>query len=113
VYAVQPIGVAVEGPVGVRINLPRRAGSFAYVDAMQGLVLMVGLDPESLSIAPIGVGRIDKAARQVVSITPLQLARLDYIGISTVFADPAQLQRVVDGQLSLAELTASMEGSEP
>jgi hypothetical protein len=110
-FIVQPIAVRSEGPVRVTVTLPTRDGSYEYLASLPELVLIVGLDQESLLITPVGVGRIDRENTRLVSEGPLAFERLDVIGISSAVAGLQQiaLGSFVAGELTLAELTALLE----
>jgi hypothetical protein len=74
-------------------------------------VVLVGFDPQSLMVSPIGVGHVDRQARMVVSEGPVVLQRLDFIGVSSVAANNDLLGRYVSGEIGLSQLIATMESA--
>lgn len=105
----QPIGIEVSGKPTVRIALPRQGDSYAYIDTLPDRVVLVGLDPASLELLPVGVGRIDRAAREVVSEGDLILERLDVIGISTRVPLQPALADYGAGKITLTVLRSALE----
>jgi hypothetical protein len=109
-FAVQPGGIGVSGTVGVQMAVPMREGSYYYVLGKGRYFVMVGLDPDSLTIMPVGVGKMDMETKILSSVAPLALQRLDYIGFAPL---PAEAQAVIEqfanGQISLRQLTAELD----
>lgn len=111
-YGVQPGGIEVSGGVGITIQMPKLGGSYDYIPADGTLVLMLGFNPQSKIIEPVGTGRIQN--RQVSSIGKLPLQTLDYLGYALV-TDTAQtvLQQFAAGEIgSVRELKAALEAVE-
>jgi hypothetical protein len=110
-YALQPMGIDVNGPFTVNFALPSPDGS-KYIDALPDLVLLVGLDPNALAIVPVGVGRVDRSQRRVRS-ERIEARRLDFIGM-TPLVDPSLqslFSKFVQRKVDLNELTMALEMS--
>jgi hypothetical protein len=104
-YALQPMGIEVSGPIGVTLALPVVSGDDEYIDSLPDRVLLVGLNPDAAMIVPIGVARVDRAARRVVSEGPLAPERLDFLGIALVAqSNAADLDAYVAGNLGIGQL---------
>jgi methionine-rich copper-binding protein CopC len=108
-YLLNPGGVTVSGTITLQMRLPKKDGTFDYVDSLPARVALVGLDPNTLAVSVVGVARVDKQGMTLSSEGPLQLQRLDFIGASLVQADPILLERYGAGQLDLNQLIQSME----
>jgi len=92
--------------------MPKLYGSYSYIPADGTLVLMLGFNPQSKIIEPVGVGRIQN--RQVSSVGKLSLQRLDYLGYALV-KESAQtvLQQFVAGDIGTVRgLMAALETAE-
>jgi methionine-rich copper-binding protein CopC len=110
VFALHPAGTQVTGNVGVTIKMPSMAGSYAYLEHIGERVVLVGLDDRSLTIVPVGVGRVDTDSRMVVSEGVTGFTRLDIVGYSLVDSDKQQLlSDFSEGTLSLSELINSLQ----
>jgi hypothetical protein len=109
-FCIQPGGVKVSGQVGLTLAVPARQGGYAYLDNFGPLVVLVGLEPDALVLAPVGVGRLDADSKTVVSQGAVHLQRLDFIGYAHM-PEAAQplLQQYIDGAVDLATLTAQLE----
>jgi hypothetical protein len=108
-FAVQPPGIEVSGPVGVSIGLPKQNGGYAYLDDFGQYVVLLGLDPQAMTIMPVGVGRIDADAHRVNSLGEVHLQRLDYIGYALATADHQDLlARYAENKISLRQLVAQL-----
>ena len=111
-YGVQPTGIEVNGDIGITVQMPKLGGSYDYIPADGTLVLMLGFNPQTKIIEPVGAGRIQN--RQVSSIGKLPLQTLDYLGYALVTA-PAQtvLQQFEAGEInSVRGLMAALEAVE-
>jgi len=107
-YSMHPAAIRSDGSIGVRLELPFLRGSREYVDALGERVVLLGLDPTSLMLVPIGVAAVDPEDHTVVSERSVELERLDYVAIAVV-DDQDLLRRFGAGELDLLELTASLE----
>ncbi|NNF99324.1 MAG: hypothetical protein HKM93_08100 [Desulfobacteraceae bacterium] len=83
-FAIQPAGVEVSGEIQLIIKMPPLYGSSDYINRIGGHVVLVGFDPDSMSIVPIGVGAVNTATHTVESVGPVHMKRLDYIGYAVV-----------------------------
>ena len=104
-YATQPPGIAVEGTVAVRFHLPAEFGSYSGVPPNGTRGLIVGWDPQSDAIVPIGVGRVEDG--EYIRSERMELKSLDALGVSFNRFDPEYLQWLADygeGRISLAQL---------
>ncbi|MDA8138127.1 MAG: hypothetical protein M0036_05670 [Desulfobacteraceae bacterium] len=110
VFALQPGGIGVSGGVGVRMAVPLRDESYSYLLGKGLYVVMVGLDPNSLTLMPVGVGKLDMQTKTLTSVAPLAMQRLDYIGFASVPAEAqAVIEQFVKGEISLRQLTAELD----
>ena len=105
-FAVQPAGIEVSGTIGVTIEAPALKGGYDYLVVDRFYVLMVGLDPRTLTIVPTGVGLMDN---KIVTATLSRQQSLDYIGYAMVAIDQQILEDVYEGRLSLEELIVELE----
>ncbi|WP_416398389.1 hypothetical protein [Allohahella sp. A8] len=107
-YATQPRGVEVEGPVSIRIAMPKLRGSYDYIPPGTERVVLLGYSPGRKVLAPIGVGRIENYS--VFSEGSVALENLDYIAYVMV---PQQhqplLAAVAAGSKSLNQLIAELQ----
>jgi hypothetical protein len=108
-FGLQPAGTTVSGSIGVRIALPELDGSHAYVDGLPEHVVLLGLDERSLMLLPVGIARVDRDSRQLVSVGSLHITRLDYLGISTAASDAARIEKYLSGELSIAAFISATE----
>lgn len=109
VYNLNPAGIAVSGDVGVRIKMPAMAGSHEYVRHIGQRVILVGLDPRSLQLVPVGVGTVDTAANIVVNEGPTSFQRLDVVGYGLVDTENQLiLEAFATGEITLAELISRL-----
>jgi len=108
-YNLQPQGIAVEGEVGITLQMPKLFGSEAYIPAEGTRVVMLGLDPASNLLAPVGVGQVKN--KQVHSEGVLHLQRLDYLGYALMDAASQDvLARYAAGEINtLGELVNALE----
>ena len=110
VFMSNPGGIAVSGKVGLTFKMPAMFGSHDYIDRVGDRVVLIGLDPDSLQLVPVGVGKIDTAARQVTSEGKVQLKRLDCLAYGLVDEDKQVfLESYAAGGMSLSELTMKLE----
>jgi hypothetical protein len=65
--------------------------TYAYLPPDGSYVLMVGLDPDSRHIVPVGVGRIDNDNYRIVSAGESHYQSLDVIGYVLLGEDGAIL----------------------
>jgi hypothetical protein len=110
VFHVNPPAVAVSGDIGVRMKLPAMVGTYEYIEYIGERVVLVGLDPHSLQIVPIGVGKVDVAGRSVENEGPTFFQRLDIVGFSLV--DPEKqpiLESYSKNEMDLNELISRLQ----
>ncbi|HEX6549673.1 MAG TPA: hypothetical protein VF117_03290, partial [Gammaproteobacteria bacterium] len=107
-YSLQPSGVAVQGSVGITIEMPALYGSYSYVPQDGTLVVMLGYDPDTQTIEPVGVGTI--SGHTITSVGSLPLQNLDYIGYAIVnTASQTILTDYRDGKItSLGQLRSAL-----
>lgn len=105
-FALQPAGIEVNGTLGVTIKVPALSGGYDYLVTDRFYVLMVGLDPDTLTIVPTGVGLMEN---KIVTATLTQQQSLDYIGYAMVVIDQQILEDAYEGRLSLEELIMELE----
>jgi hypothetical protein len=110
IFCLQPGAINVSGQVGLTLAIPKRTGSYAYLDDFGQRVVLVGLDPEALMIVPVGVARIDADTKTVVSQGPVHLRRLDIIGYVLIDEQGQPLlEQYVNGEINLQQLIAELE----
>lgn len=107
-YNVQPSGIKVDGAVSVQFQMPKLYGSDLYIPHDGTLVALMGLNPSTGLIEPIGVGEIQ--GHTVRSVTPIHPQRLDYLGYAFVSKKGAQvLADYKDGKIAnLAALRSAL-----
>ena len=107
-YATQPRGVEVDGPVGLRIKMPRLRGGYDYIPEGTERVVLLGLDTDRDVLAPVGIGRIDNHI--VISDNGVDLDTLDTIAFAIV---PPRFQPLLEavaaGEKSLNQLIAELQ----
>jgi hypothetical protein len=106
-FAGQPQGIRVEGPVGIAIKMPALSGNYDYIPYGTVYVVLLGYNPEHEVIEPIGIGKIE--SHRVASVGKVALTTLDYLGYAIV--DPkhqALLQQVAEGKQSLQQLQSAL-----
>lgn len=106
-YAVQPAGIAVEGPFSVDLAALRLGESLDYLPEDGTYVAMVGLDREAGRIVPVGAGVIGNY--RIRSVGPLALDNLALVGFALVGAEaqPA-LAAYASGEINLHQLQAEL-----
>ena len=107
-YATQPRGVEVDGPVGLRIKMPRLRGGYDYIPEGTERVVLLGFDTDRDVLAPVGIGRIENHI--VTSENGVNLDTLDYIAFAMV--PPRHqplLEAVAAGEKSLNQLIAELQ----
>ena len=110
VYGVQPAGVEVSGQLQLTMNAPTLYGTHSYLPETDSYVVLVGLDPRSMQIVPVGVGQI--SGTQISSVGQVHLQRLDYIGYALVpTSQQAILAEYANGSLSISRLIGQLEAS--
>lgn len=104
-FNLQPGSIRVDGNIQLQLKMPRLYGSYDYLPPENTLVVLTGLDPDTLKLSPIGVGRLMN--RNVYSQGKVNAKRLDYLAYSFVSAQQQSvLQDYIDGKFNLAQLTA-------
>jgi hypothetical protein len=107
VYALQPAGVEVEGPLVIDVAMPKLGQSYDYVPPDGSYVVMVGLDGASGRIVPMGAGQIRNL--RVVSVGASHYRRLDIIGYALAGPElQTLLGQYAEGQASLQELLRAL-----
>ncbi len=108
VFAMQPAGIEVDGPMDVVLKAPALSGSHDYLPVDPVYVLMVGLDPDTLSIVPTGVGVLEN---KEVRATLTQQTTLDYFGYSILAIDQQKLKDTMEGRMTLEALISELDSS--
>ena len=114
VFSFQPSTINVSGDMGMSFKMPLLQGSHEYIETYiensGNLVLLVGLDPKSLMIMPVGVGKIDHNSKTVSSQGDVALKRLDYMGYALVAEEKQSvLQQYSEGKLSIPRLIGEFD----
>ncbi len=106
-YGIQPMGIKVNGPVGIDITMPTLNDSYDYIPQDGTLVVLLGYNSDAELLMPVGVGSIQN--RHVISQLDVQLNELSYVGYALVLPEQqALLQNYVDGNIGLEELKAGL-----
>ena len=101
----------MSGPLSVRIHLPDLPKAPEYRQQLPEYVLLVGVDPATLLLIPIGVGHIDPDAGTVQSVGPVVAERLDVIGVAIPAAgELSVLPSYGRGDLTLEQLRSAVRG---
>ena len=109
-FAVQPADVRVSGTIKAAIAMPSLYGSYDYLPDDGSLVLMVGFDHNTKQISPIGVGRVERAQRRVVTVGDLQTESLDYIGYALKDKEAQTVMRRYEtGEITLTQLIVTLD----
>ncbi|MFO7607497.1 MAG: dockerin type I domain-containing protein [Desulfurivibrionaceae bacterium] len=109
-FVTNPGGINVSGPVGLTFKMPALLGSYDYIERIGERVVLIGLDPNSLQLVPVGVGKVDPAANRVLSEGKVGLKRLDCLAYGLVDPDKQPyLESYAKGEISLSELTMRLE----
>ncbi|WP_205881588.1 thrombospondin type 3 repeat-containing protein [Pseudomonas argentinensis] len=106
-YALQPAGVNVRGPINVDIAALKLADSHDYLPENGAYVVMVGLDRTAGRVVPVGAGQIDNL--RIRSKGLLEPGNLDLFGfaLAGVEAQPV-LQAYAEGKMNLRQLQAEL-----
>ncbi|MCG7982337.1 MAG: hypothetical protein JAY90_06235 [Candidatus Thiodiazotropha lotti] len=108
VYTVQPAGVRVEGEMLVDIAMPSLNHTHDYLPDEGQYVLMLGADPQSRHIVPVGVARIENHRAISAGIQHYQV--LDVFGYALVPSEAQpQMQAYADGELDLRQLLIALD----
>ena len=107
-YSVQPSGIQISGSMQVDFALPACQGGHAYAPLEGEYVVLIGVDPESFSLVPSGVGRMQ--GNRIVSRGPTRFRVLDEIGYARVLPDQLEdLEAYADGELSFEDLMVKLQ----
>jgi hypothetical protein len=113
VFGVQPMGIEVTGNVELELVMPTLYGSHDYIDQIGERIILVGFDPNSLQLVPVGVGLVDADTKRVKSEIPVQLQRLDYLGYALVDEDKqAILEKFSKGEIDIQLMIGELETKE-
>ena len=106
-YALQPAGVNVRGPINVDIAALKLADTYDYLPENGAYVVMVGLDRTAGRVVPVGAGQIDNL--RILSKGVLEPGNLDLFGfaLAGIEAQPV-LQAYAEGQMNLRQLQAEL-----
>jgi hypothetical protein len=108
VYTAQPAGVRVEGEIQVDIAMPTLNYTHNYLPDEGQYVLMLGADPESRHIVPVGVARIENHRAITAGAEHYQV--LDVFGYALVPSEAQpQMQAYADGELDLRQLLIALD----
>jgi hypothetical protein len=109
-FAIQPAGIQVSGKVGLTIAVPTCNGTHAYVQSRGKYYILLGLDPVSLMIVPVGLAEFDYENRQMKSLQPAALQRLDYIGFAVAPAEAYPfIEQCALGEISFDQMVSGIE----
>ncbi len=90
-YAVQPAGVKVEGPLSVDLGVPMLNQGYDHLPPEGSYVVLLGLDSASRHIVPMGAGQVQN--KRIISAGALYYDTLDVIGYALV---PATVQPLLE-----------------
>ncbi len=106
-FAIQPPGVEISGPVEIVLKMPMLYGSYDYIPENGTPMILSGSDTRSKKIIPVGVGRVNDG--KVISEKEVNLSTLDYVGYA--FVQPEQrvlLEEYIKGTISLPIMTGKL-----
>jgi hypothetical protein len=107
-FATQPRGIRVEGPVGIRLEMPSLSGGYEYILSGTDYVVLLGYDIEREAILPVGIGHIENGT--VTSVGKVELDTLDYVGYALIAPELQDLlAEVAAGDKSLQALLAALQ----
>jgi hypothetical protein len=110
VFAVQPAGIEVSGNVDMTMAVPAIQDGYDYLDNWSEYVVLLGFDANSLTLAPAGVGKLDRTSNTVSSQKSVALQRLDYIGYALMpYQCEPYLEEYLDGGIDLNQLIEAIE----
>ncbi len=90
--------------------MPQLYGSHEYVSKIGDRVILLGFNPDALSIVPVGIGYVDVDQKKVFSEGVLSIERLDFLGYAVV-SDEKQviLEKFANGEIGLNEMIGKLE----
>ncbi len=105
VYNLQPVGIEVNGPFSVRINMPQLNGSHDYLLIKKFYALIVGSTDDGTALVPVAVGLVEN--NQLTSVGAIHTKRLDQFGIAMLpFSLQTHFEAYVNSEISWDELQA-------
>ncbi len=108
-YSMEPKGISVSGVGEVSFELPLLGARTDYRTLLGDWAILMGVEPASLALVPIGVATVDRVTRRATSQGPIHLELLDYVGLAFVpAASEGAVQRYAAGEISLNQLRASL-----
>lgn len=108
IYSAQPAGVKVEGDLQFSFDIPKYQGSYDYAPKEGELVVLLGLDGQSKTIVPMGVGRA--VNYRIQSEGPNHYQTLDVFAYFRVTPmQQADLQAYLDGTIGWPELNVRLQ----
>ncbi|MBF0397749.1 MAG: hypothetical protein HQK78_13300, partial [Desulfobacterales bacterium] len=109
-FSIQPIGVEVSGNLQMTILLSPINGSYDYVSKIGSRVALIGINPDTLEIIPVGVGKVNEENKKIISEGKTTYKRLDFIGYAFVKEENQPLlERYVKGEISLKDMVTALE----
>lgn len=110
IYWAQPFGILLEGSIGIKFAIPPIEGSYDYISALPERVILLGLDPNSMRIVPVGIAKVDVSSKCFISEGKVVMTRLDYIGYSFASEDmQIVLEAYANGEINIRELIGELE----
>ncbi len=108
-FSVHPMGVEINGDIGIDFALPKLDLIDDYVWDDGASILLLGLDPETDIIVPVGVGVVEN--HRVKSLRA-EYSRLDYIGYAPM-PDQAfeTMQAYANGDIDLDYLVVQLRSA--
>lgn len=98
-YAIQPSGISVRGPIGLSMEIPELFGARNYKPAEDTYVIMLGFNNRTKIIEPVGIGQVK--GMKVMSVGAIELQTLDYLGYALVDEDVYPiLERYANGEIN-------------
>ena len=109
-FVIHPSGIEVSGNLQLTFTIPDLYESFEYISNLPEYVLLVGFDPKSLQIVPVGGGQMDKQTNTVSSVGLVHLKRLDYLGYA-LMPEKAQplLIDYINGEIDIRQLIGEID----
>jgi hypothetical protein len=112
-FAVQPGGIEVSGDMGLQISLPMQNGTYSYIEGRGTHFVLLGLDPRTLMVVPVGAAKLDVNTKTLHSVASVQMERLDYIGFAlTPRSVHPYIEQYAAGEIGLDQMIGLIAAGE-
>ncbi|KPA16402.1 hemagglutinin/hemolysin-like protein, partial [Candidatus Magnetomorum sp. HK-1] len=104
-YTLHPSDIAVLGNVQLTIKAPMLQDSYEYLSSIGQYVVLIGLDPDTLTLKAVGVGKVNLEEHTIDSTGKVYLKQLDYLGYALVGDNHSKdFEMYIQNQLTIEEL---------